>query len=92
MRASRYWDDRRVMRPSIVAERYGEEPKPCPFCNCPTVGLYVGPSPHMTCASCGADGPTFDGALETIEHRQHQALKAWNGAMPRQPVWKPDAI
>ena len=85
MRASRNWDDRRVMHPSQVAERYGEEPKPCPFCNCLTVGLYVGPSPHMTCANCGADGPTFEGAGETIEHRQHQALKAWNGSMQRQP-------
>jgi hypothetical protein len=88
MRASRNWDDRRVMAPSQVAERYGEDPKPCPFCNCPTVGLYVGPSPHMTCGGCGADGPTFDGARETIEHRQHQALKAWNGSMPRSPELK----
>jgi hypothetical protein len=92
MRAARNWDERRVMGHDQVMARFGEEPKPCPFCNCPEVGLWVGPSPHMTCAQCGADGPTFEGALETIEHRQHQALRAWNGSMPRQPAWKPEAI
>jgi hypothetical protein len=92
MRASLNWDDRRVMHPSQVEERFGEKPEPCPFCNCRAIGLWVGPSPHMTCSSCGADGPTFDGSRETIEMRQHQAVKAWNGSMPRQPVWKPDAI
>lgn len=92
MRASRKWDGRKVMYPSQVHERFGQEIKPCPFCNCRTVGLYMGPSPHMTCANCGADGPTFDGGGETIEQRQCDAVKAWNGAMPRQPVWKPGAI
>lgn len=92
MRASRNWDDRRVMSPLEVEGRYGIEIKPCPFCNCRHVGLYMGPSPHMTCASCGADGPTFDGSSETIEHRQHQVVMAWNGSMPRSPVWKPDSV
>ena len=92
MRASRNWDDRRVMNPSQVKERYSEDVKPCPFCGCRHIGLYFGPSPHMTCSECGADGPTFDGAGETLELRQHQAVKAWNGSMPRQPVFKPGAI
>ena len=92
MRASRNWDDRRVMHPSQVMERYGGDVKPCPFCGCDSVGLYLGPSPHMTCANCGADGPTFEGARETLDLRQHQAVKAWNGSMPRQPFLKPGAI
>lgn len=90
MQASRNWDERRVMYPAQVEGRFGETAKPCPFCNCPVVGLWVGPSPHMTCAECGADGPTFGGRRETLEMRQHQAIKAWNGSMPRQPVLKPE--
>lgn len=89
MRASRNWDDRGVMRPSEVEARYGVEIRPCPFCRCPTVGLYMGPSPHMTCANCGADGPTFEGRGGTLEQRQHEAVTAWNGAMPRQPMLDP---
>lgn len=91
MRALRNWNDR-VMHPAQVEDRYGEDIKPCPFCGCRHVGLYMGPAPHMTCGGCGADGPTFEGSLETIEMRQHQAVKAWNGSMPRQPVWKPDSV
>lgn len=92
MVASRNWDDRRVMHSMHVEDRYGEQIKPCPFCNSRNIGLYMGPSPHMTCGNCGADGPTFDGRIDTIEHRQHQAVKAWNGSLPRQPIYKPDAI
>ena len=92
MRASRKWDDKRVLPPAHVEERYGVTVKPCPFCNFPHIGLYLGPSPHMTCSNCGADGPTFDGSKETIEQRQHDAVKAWNGSMPRNPVFNPRAI
>lgn len=92
MRASRSWDDQRVMYPLQVENRYGVEIKPCPFCGCRHIGLYLGPSPHMTCANCGADGPTFDGRAETIEERQEQAVNAWNGSMPRNPVINPDHI
>ncbi len=92
MRASRHWDERRVMSMTEVEHRFGESVKPCPFCNCPVAGLWVGPSPHMTCADCGADGPTFEGSRELLEFRQHKAVKAWNGSMPRQPVFKPGVI
>ena len=92
MRASRHWNENRVMGHSHVEGRFGETVKPCPFCGCPVAGLWVGPSPHMTCAECGADGPTFEGARETLELRQHQAVKAWNGSMPRRPTLKPGAI
>lgn len=83
MRASRHWDERRTMLPSEIEARFGEKFLPCPFCGCPTVGLHVGPSPHCTCANCGADGPVFDGSRDDIEERQHGAIKAWNGATPR---------
>ena len=92
MRASRLWDDRWVMHPLQVEARYGVDIQPCPFCGCRHVGLYMGPSPYMTCANCGADGPTFEGIVETIEERQAQAIKAWNGAMPRQPVLKVEQV
>lgn len=46
MRASRHWDERRVMSMTEVEHRFGESVKPCPFCNCPVAGLWVGPSPH----------------------------------------------
>lgn len=86
------WDDRRVMGPSEVAGRFGAEPMPCPFCHSPVIGMYMSHSPHMTCGSCGADGPTFDGTRETFEDRQHKAFHAWQGSMPRQPVFKPGSI
>lgn len=86
------WDDQRVMPPHLVAYRFGEEPKPCPFCNSTAVGMYLSPSPHMTCGSCGADGPAFECSREYIEERQAKAFRAWNGAMPRQPVFKPGSI
>lgn len=92
MRASRNWDDQRVMDPQQVAARFGAELMPCPFCACPTVGLHLGPSPHATCANCGADGPTFEGSSETIEHRQQQAVQAWNGSMSRPIIRKPEVI
>lgn len=92
MRASRNWDSARVLPPYHVFHRYGKEIKPCPFCGSETIGLYLGPAPHMTCGGCGADGPTFEGRSETIEQRQHDAITAWNGSMPRRHVWKPDAI
>jgi hypothetical protein len=46
----------------------------------------------MTCANCGADGPAFEGTPETLEQRQHEAVAAWNGAMPRQPVLKAEQV
>lgn len=85
MRASRNWDDQRVMDPNRVRRMFGVEIQPCPFCECEHAGLYLGPSPHVTCGGCGADGPAFEGAHETIEQRQWEAVKAWNGSMPRRP-------
>ena len=92
MSAAQRWDDRRVMLASHVSDRYGEEIKPCPFCGSNNIALYMGPSPHMTCGGCGADGPAFDGSRDDIEYRQHKAIKAWNGSFPRQPTWKPGSI
>lgn len=91
MRASRNWDDRRVMPPDRVEQMFGPM-QPCPFCNCPYVGLWVGPSPHVTCSNCGADGPTFDGRSDTLDDRQEMAVRAWNGSMPRPVMLKPSAI
>jgi hypothetical protein len=73
------WNDR-VLMPSVVADRFGAEPKPCPFCRSKTVGLWTGPTPHMTCGNCGADGPAFEGTSNSLEHRQQQAFDAWQAA------------
>lgn len=73
------WDGRVMMGGEIEA-RFGREPKPCPFCRSKTIGLYMGPSPHMTCGNCGADGPTFDGRKEDLEDRQRRAFDAWQAS------------
>lgn len=76
---SKSWGHR-VLTPHEVHQLFGEEPKACPFCESRTVGLWLGPSPHMTCGSCGADGPVFEGPRETLQARQHAAIKAWQAA------------
>lgn len=70
----------RVMPPGQVASRFNAEPLPCPFCHSKTVGLWVGPTPHMTCGNCGADGPAFEGSKDDLEYRQHRAFEAWQAA------------
>lgn len=86
MQAYRAWGDR-VMRSGNVLGRFNGEPaKPCPFCSSTTIGLWMGPSPHMTCGGCGADGPVFDGSRETLMERQDQAFRAWQGSLPRPPM------
>lgn len=56
------------------------ELKPCPFCGSRSVGLWLGPAPHVTCVRCGADGPAFEreSSSECAELLQDTALRAWN--------------
>lgn len=79
MLAQKRWIEGRIMWPSEVERRFGVRTLPCPFCRSTTIGLHMGPSPHMTCGGCGADGPTVDGSSETLEDRQWAALTKWNG-------------
>jgi hypothetical protein len=80
------------MEPARVADMYGTDPMPCPFCKSRLIGMYMSPSPHMTCGSCGADGPAFEGSSETLDERKHKAFHAWQGAMPRPLIFKPGSI
>lgn len=77
--AWKYLGDR-IMPPQDVMQVFKEPAKACPFCGSLTVGLWVGPSPHITCGTCGADGPTFDGPASTLKDRQYKALQAWQKA------------
>jgi hypothetical protein len=78
VRASSSWIEGRVLWPSEVEQRFNEAPLPCPFCRSQSIGLHLGPSPHMTCGGCGADGPTLEGPRDTLEERQWLALQKWN--------------
>lgn len=71
------WHDR-VMQGDEVEQRFGVELKPCPFCASSAVGLYIGYAPHVTCRSCGADGPAIEGRKADDMVRRHQAVMAWN--------------
>lgn len=73
------WGDR-VMHSGDLCGRFNAEPKPCPFCQSTAIGLWMGPSPHMTCGGCGADGPACEGRNETLWERQDQAFNAWQSA------------
>lgn len=56
MRYRRFNPDNVMVRGEVDA-RFGVELGPCPFCLTLNVGLFMGPNPHVTCMSCGADGP-----------------------------------
>jgi hypothetical protein len=69
-----------VMMPHEVEARFGSMPAPCPFCGSKTVGLWMGPTPHMTCGNCGADGPAYEGKRDDLDQRQQHAFTAWQNA------------
>lgn len=76
----RAWGDRVIMAGELTT-KFGSEPKPCPFCQSKTVGLYMGPSPHMTCGNCGADGPVYESkGRDDLMERQHLAFEAWQAS------------
>ena len=49
----------------------------CPFCYGPPA-LHIGPSPHVVCTRCAANGPTFEARKEDNEEKQLSAIRAWN--------------
>lgn len=74
-------DRDKVVEADLLQSRYGIPPSPCPFCQSAHVGLYLGPSPHMTCFWCGADGPVCeesDNRNLTLDERRDLAFRAWN--------------
>lgn len=74
---SKPWTDR-VMPPLQVQRELGVELLPCPFCASESVGMWVGPTPHVTCGRCEADGPSIWGEKADIQMRQREAALRWN--------------
>lgn len=69
-------DRSRYMLFSELEKQFNVRPERCPFCASPDVGCYLGPLPHMSCFSCGADGPPSE-----KPHNQdpvYRALLRWN--------------
>lgn len=71
---------RDVMSPYEYERRFGLKLDPCPFCGSGNVGLFCGPTPHITCVDCKADGPaiTVTRNGSDIELCQHTAGVVWN--------------
>jgi hypothetical protein len=75
------WRER--ILPNDEAERaFGVRPDRCPFCGNPDAGLYLGPTPHVACGACGADGPSGEGR-DDLPDRQRQAIMKWNARVTR---------
>lgn len=74
-----------LMERSVVAARYGVELEPCPFCRGVPAMHITGRSPHVTCTSCAANGPSTEisGRVDRDEATA-RAAQAWNGHTPRQ--------
>lgn len=73
--------DDRVMPSFETEHRFGEKLQPCPFCGSASVGLFVSIAPHVTCTKCGADGPAVEGSRESLEERQHRAVRLQHRAV-----------
>jgi hypothetical protein len=68
-----------VMSRHDAEREFGIDLRPCPFCESPNVGLYLGPTPHVTCMRCQADGPAFESRREEdLQVRRAKAMQAWN--------------
>lgn len=67
---------RNMMYCSEVKQRFGQEPRPCPFCSGRNIALWLGPNPHMTCAQCGAAGPAVSSG--NYEEKHDRAFMLWN--------------
>lgn len=67
-----------MLQSSYDVERaYGVELRACPFCG-GVPSLYRGPSPHVVCTSCAAEGPVFESRRDNRDAVAHRALVAWN--------------
>ena len=64
-----------------IERRFGVGLRACPFCGSMFVALVLSFDPHVTCATCHADGPCFPGERATLEARQHEAVVKWNLAV-----------
>jgi hypothetical protein len=80
------WSER-IMTPQDVEAAFGVALAPCPFCGNPHVGLWVGPTPHITCPKCEADGPAFEPQRNvSLEERQYRAALSWNARINGEPT------
>lgn len=73
----RPWNDR--IMPAYEVERvFNTRLKACPFCGCLNVALYLGPTPHITCMNCEADGPAVQARGHDHRERQGMSVRLWN--------------
>lgn len=66
-----------MMAPGDVLAYFKVDLLRCPFCG-GVPALYRGPSPHVVCMACAAEGPVFESRRDNTEEMQHRALVAWN--------------
>jgi hypothetical protein len=76
---------RNVMPPYEVEARFNTTLEPCPFCRSRSVGLFCGPLPHVSCMSCGADGPIDERKKDVVE-KQWSAIVMWNIRLTDEPA------
>jgi hypothetical protein len=59
---------------------------PCPFCSSKSIGVVMGPIPHVMCFDCGGEGPqTPDDRRDELANRQYAAVSKWNVRAQRKP-------
>lgn len=77
----RHIDHERILSREETERRFGVSLARCPFCGSGGAGIYLGPTAHVTCRSCGADGPIVDepSGRDNLEERQHKSVLLWNG-------------
>lgn len=63
---------------SEFANRYGIEPRECPFCHGYDLWVHVGPNPHVECGTCGAEGPRLRQNIDWPTDPIPDALLRWN--------------
>jgi restriction alleviation protein Lar len=75
------FDTRNVIPGSELTRMFGRRVLPCPFCGSENVGAFAaGPTPHVTCLGCGADGPLPE-PLRSRDHRDRAlaySVHLWN--------------
>lgn len=75
-----------MMSQTEIRKYFKEEVSACPFCHAHAgVLYYCTQAPHITCLSCGADGP-IGKSDKGREHAQYQAIKLWNNRTARPPL------
>lgn len=69
----------RCASPHEIRQIFNIELLPCPFCVSRSIGVVMGPIPHVVCFDCGCEGPQNpDDRKEEQAIRQYAAIRKWN--------------